>query len=280
MSAIGLLHPGEMGAAVGAVLTSSGEKVFWCRPGRSAETIARAEAAGLEAVDDLHELVRRCDRLLSVCPPHAAEAVSEQVARAGFRGLFVDANAIAPGLARGIADRLDGTGIDFVDGGLVGPPPTAPGRTRLHLSGDRAVEVASWFRDSLVEAIVLQGGPGAASALKMAYAGWTKGTTALLAAVWTSARAEGVGDALLEEWRRSIPELEGRLRGLPGVGRKAWRFEGEMRQIAETLAASDLPRGFHHAAAEIYRRLAPLKDAEAPPLDQIVETLTGPESAE
>ncbi len=251
MTVVGVLHPGEMGAAIAGALTGRGDTVLWASAGRSAATAERARGAGLEDAEDVAELCRRCEVLLSICPPHAAVDVAR--AAAGFTGLYVDANAIAPDTARAVAELQP----RFVDGGIVGPPPHQPGTTRLYLSGDEAADVAALFAGTNVDARVLSGRPGAASALKAAYAGWTKGSAALLLTVRELARAEGVEDALLAEWRLSIPELEERLAGAErSARRKGWRWIGEMEEIAHSMAAQDLPTGFHEASAEVFRRTA------------------------
>jgi len=248
---VGLLHPGEMGAAVGGALTDRGETVLWASAGRSSATAERAKAAALEDVGDVEEICRRCEILLSICPPHAALDVAREAS--GFAGVYVDANAIAPDTARAVAEVQP----RVVDGGIVGPPPIEPGRTRLYLSGTEAAEVAALFSGTNVDARVISGEIGAASALKAAYAGWTKGSAALLLTVRELAQAEGVEDALLEEWRLSIPELEQRLTGAErSASRKGWRWIGEMEEIAHSMSAHDLPAGFHEAAAEVFRRAA------------------------
>jgi len=246
---VGLLHPGEMGAAVGAQLRANGHAVLWASAGRSSATAGRARAAGFEDAGSAADLASRSDVVLSVCPPHAAVEVAGSVS--GFAGLYVDANAIAPATARTIA----GLHRRFVDGGIVGPPPSTPGTTRLYLSGPEAAAVAGLFAGSAVEAEVVSGEPGAASAVKVAYAAWTKGSSALLLAVRDLARAEGVEETLQREWRRSLPDLEARAeRAARSAERKGWRFAGEMDEIADTFAAAGLPDGFHRAAAEVYRR--------------------------
>ena len=225
--------------------------MLWASAGRSAATAERARAAGLEDAGDVGEVCRRCEILLSICPPHAALDVAR--AASGFTGIYVDANAIAPDTARAVATLQP----RFVDGGIVGSPPSRPGTTRLYLSGAEAAEVAALFAGTNVDARPISDQVGAASALKAAYAGWTKGSAALLLAVRELARAEEVEDALLEEWRLSIPELEERLAGAErSARRKGWRWIGEMEEIARSMAAQDLPAGFHQAAAEVFRRTA------------------------
>jgi 3-hydroxyisobutyrate dehydrogenase-like beta-hydroxyacid dehydrogenase len=247
--AIGLLHPGEMGAAVGETLRSAGHTVLWTSNGRSVETAARAEQAGLVDTGTTEELARRSELILSVCPPHAALEVARSVA--GFEGTFVDANAVSPATAREIASTIGGS---FVDAGLVGPPPREPGSTRLYLAGPEATSVAAAFAGTALEPRVISEEPGAASALKMAYAAWTKGTAALLLAIRELARAEGVEEDLLEEWRLSLPDLiERSSAAARSADRKGWRWVAEMEEIAATFASAGLPDGFHLAAAEVFR---------------------------
>lgn len=247
--AIGLLHPGAMGAAVGAVLRAKGETVLWASAGRSDATAVRAGEAGLEDVGTVEELGRRSDVVLVLCPPAAAVEVARSVPRTG--AVYVDANAVSPATARTIAGIVG----RYVDGGVVGPPPRDRGTTRFYLSGGEAPRVAELFAGTIVDARVVSEDVAAASAVKMAYAAWTKGTAALLLAIRALARAEGVEETLLEEWGLSLPELPERSQAAArsALG-KGWRWVGEMHEIADTFTASGLPDGFHRAAAEIYRR--------------------------
>ena len=249
---IGLLHPGEMGAAL-AMQLRRGRPVLWASSGRSAETAERAEQAGLQDAGTVEELAEASDIILSVCPPHGALAVAASIA--GFKGIYVDANAISPMTAREIATVVEERGGQFVDGGIVGPPPRDGVPTSLYLSGPMAASVADVFRDTLVQARIVSDEHGSASAVKMTYAAWTKGTAALLLAIRAVARAEGIEDTLLTEWHESIPELPERSRrAAAAADGKGWRWVGEMEEIARTFEAAGLPGGFHEAAAEVYRR--------------------------
>jgi 3-hydroxyisobutyrate dehydrogenase-like beta-hydroxyacid dehydrogenase len=255
-----------MGGAVGAALRTGGTRVLWAAEGRSPATRKRAEAAGLEDARTVSALVAASQILLSVCPPESAIDVARDVMTKKFAGVYVDANAVAPATAREIAAIVEQGGATYVDGGIVGPPPKARGTTRLYLSGVQADRVAGLFAAGALEAIVVDGKVGAASALKMAYASWTKGSQALLMAVRAFAIAEGVDDGLLEEWRRSQPDLPRRSeQAVQGTSPKAWRFVGEMDEIAAAFAEAGLPSAFHQAAAEVYRRLAEYKDTTQPP---------------
>ena len=225
---VGLLHPGEMGAAVGARVEG---EVLWVSEGRSEAT--RARAAAFRDAGTLEALLAEADVVLSVCPPHAALDVAR--ACEGFGGIYVDANAVSPMRAREIAALHP----RYVDGSIVGSPD-AP---TLYLTGDEAPAVAELF--TLETRIVPD-----ASALKMAYAAWTKGTSAMLLAIREVARRYGVED----EWRRAAPELEAPLaRAEASAATKGWRWVGEMEEIADTFAAAGEPDGFHRAAAEVYR---------------------------
>ncbi len=261
VTTIGLLHPGQMGSAVGAAAKAGGARVVWVGEGRSDATHGRAEADALEDVAWLNALVNQSDVVLSICPPHAALAVAEEVAALGFRKIYVDANAVSPGTARRVAEIVERSGASYVDGGIIGGPPRRAGTTRLYLSGERAQRVATLLGDGALETIAIEGPATAASALKMAYAGYTKGSTALLIAMHALALHEGVHEALMAEWERSQPELIQRSGGgISSAATKAWRFVGEMEEIAASLQAAGVPDGFHRAAAELYGRLERFRD--------------------
>ena len=272
---IGVLHPGEMGVSVAATLRNGGHQVYWVSEGRSAETAERAQAQQLEDVGSLRQLTAICDILVSVCPPHGAETLAEAVVAGGFRGLFLDANAISPARSRRIGEKICAAGADYVDGGITGGPAWEPGTTWLLLSGPRAAETATYFSAGPLETEVLSERVGDASALKLCFAGLTKGHGALQSAVLAAAASQGLREALERQWRRRDEKMpqqaEQRARGLTA---KAWRFAGEMDEIADFFAEQGLPDGFHRAAADLYRRIAHFKDeAERPELNAVLEAL-------
>jgi len=237
VSVVGLLHPGEMGAAVGRVLQANGHEVLWASEGRSDAT--RTRAATFRDAVTVDRLAADAELILSICPPHAALDVARAVE--GFDGVYVDANAISPMRAAEIAAIQP----RFVDGGIVGGPPAEPG-TRLYLSGPGAASVAVLFVGSKLEPRVVAN----ASALKMAYAAWSKGSAAMLLAIHDVALHFGVE----EEWRLAAPELAERVpRAEHAAATKGWRWSGEMEEIADTFAAAGQPDGFHRAAARVYR---------------------------
>jgi len=250
---VGLLHPGAMGAVIGGRLTRAGREVLWASEGRSEATAARARAAGLRDAGTVAEVAARSEIVLSICPPHGALDVARAVG--DFGGLYVDANAVSPGTAAEIRPLVG----RYVDGGIIGPPSDP----RLYLSGAEADAVAQALVG--VTTAVLGDDPVAASALKMAYAGWTKGSAALLLTVRAAARAYGVEDALIAEWEHSLPALPDRsVQAGYSADEKGWRWVAEMEEIAATMAAAGLPDGFHAAAAEVFRTRPATAPSEAP----------------
>ena len=262
---IAMLHPGEMGAAVAACLVSGGHRVLWASAGRSEATRACARAAGLLEVAGVSQAVQQAEIVMSVCPPQAALAVAREVAACGFRGIYLDANAVAPATVREIGRIVVAAGARCMDGGIIGPPPAPMASARLYLSGEGAADIAALFQGSTLGTVVLDAPHGAASAIKICYAAWTKGSTALLADIRTLAQVEGVDAALLAEWKISRPNIVKDSEQVTTAARKAWRWIAEMEEIAASFEAAGLPGDFHHGAAEVYRRLAQFKDASTPP---------------
>jgi len=267
-----------MGATIGAAAATSGARVIWASDQRSNATRERAKQAGLIDVETLTQAVKQSDIVLSVCPPHAAVDLARAVAKENFPGIYVDGNAISRATAEQIGDIVTRSGASFVDGGIIGAPVKKAGTTRLYLSGKRAAEVAELFSPSMLAAKTIGTAPGAASALKVAYAAWTKCTDALVLAICALAAHEGVDQALMQEWAISQPDLERKSNRAAAVAvPKAWRYVGEMEEIAATFQAAGLPTGFHNAAAEICARLAPFKDQTEPPptIAAVIEALGG-----
>ena len=185
--------------------------------------------------------------MLSICPPHAAIDVADELS--GFDGIYVDANAIAPATAREIQGRFS----RFVDGSIIGAPPLTGPTATLYLSGTEAHTVAELFSDTNTRALVISDEVGAASALKMVYAAWTKGSAALLLAAAQAATAAGVDAELLAEWQHSQPHVPEQLAHAQRAAMaKGWRWVGEMQEIAEFFSSVGEPDGFHRAAAEVY----------------------------
>lgn len=275
MTKIGILHPGKMGISVAASAQKGGHEVYWASEGRSAATHERAATYGLQDCVTVANLCQTCSIIISICPPHAAESVADEVLGHGFTGLYLDGNAISPQLAIRIGAKMADAGVAFVDGSIIGGPAWKANATWLHLSGTEAVRVAACFEGGLLEPNIIGDQVGQASSIKMCYAAYTKGTAALLSAILAGAEKMGVRDALQEQWSNHWPNFTQETTfKVRRVTAKAWRFAGEMEEIAATFDEAGLPNGFQLAAAEVYRRMAGFKDAESlPELDDVIESL-------
>ena len=275
MTKIGILHPGEMGISVAASAINNGHQVYWASENRSDKTRIRAEKHGLIELDSLVELCQICEIIFCICPPHAAADVANSVIEHGFNGYYLDANAISPQRAIKIGQMMETAGISLVDGGVIGGPAWRPKETFLYLSGKDANIIADCFTNGLLETKIIGDEIGKASALKMCYAAYSKGTTALLAAILAAAESLDVRAELYQQWDMddsNFSELTNRR--VTRTTAKAWRFEGEMHEISSTFQEAGLPNGFHQAAAEVFRKMANFKDsAETPSVDNVLKTL-------
>ncbi|GGR42364.1 hypothetical protein GCM10010251_69240 [Streptomyces aurantiogriseus] len=247
--------------AAQAVIGGAG--VRWLPDGRSTATRQRAAGLGLRSAASLRELAETCEIVLSVCPPAVALDVAEQVAATGFRGLYVDANAISPDRMAAVTRLFEGSGATVVDGGITGPPPREAGTTRLYLSGDptAVARVATLFEGTALAPVALEGPIGRASALKLAFAAYNKISYALAAQARALADGHGVLDDLLDLAAHSLPDTPlARTEQLVGAGPRAWRWEPEMREIAHAWREAGLPTAFAEAAAETFARWEAHKD--------------------
>ena len=276
---VGIIGVGAMGARIGGALVANGQRVISVLADRRPASRDRALDEGIVEVADLGALVAESALILSIVPPGVASSVAGEVVFAatdlgGDERVFVDCNAISPGRSREIAGVVESAGLAYVDGGLIGAPPS-PGRpTALYLSGEGGDVVADALRAPEIRTEWLGPQPAAASALKMAYAAWTKGVNALVLSIRALARAEGVEDALVAEWKRSQPPALAAAERAPATASKAWRWVAEMDEIGVSLDDAGLPDGSFRSAAEVYRRLHRYKDVDAPPgLDEMVDCL-------
>jgi 3-hydroxyisobutyrate dehydrogenase-like beta-hydroxyacid dehydrogenase len=272
---IGLLHPGAMGAAVGAQLVATGQRCVWLPDGRGPATRDRAAAAGLDPAASIEDLAS-CEVVLSVCPPAAALDVARQVARTGFAGCYVDANAISPRRSEEIAALLTAGGATVVDGGIVGPPPRRPDTTRLYLSGpdDAVSRVHALFAGTTVIPVAVPGPIGKASALKLAFASYNKMNSLLAAQAHALARRHGVGAELQELATAVLPGTPfAAPERLTSAGQRAWRWAPEMREIADASRDAGLPTDLPDAAAAFLEQWSEHKDDPDVTLDQLLAAL-------
>ncbi|MDE0696701.1 MAG: NAD(P)-binding domain-containing protein [Boseongicola sp.] len=260
MAAIGILGMGTMGASVGTALKASGHRVLTDLGGRSDVSVQRAFERGIEVTDSLNQLMTEVDILFSIVPPDQAvplaETLADDCAGISEKPVFVDANAVAPRTVQRIALLCENAGLPFLDGGIVGGPPTADVRPRLYLSGGQADAVAS-LDGQAFDHVVLHGQAGHASMFKMLYAGLTKGLNALLVNQLMAAERAGLFEAYVEELAFSQQSLLARAESvIPRMPADAERWTPEMREIASALGELDLPTGFHTAAEHVMQRLA------------------------
>lgn len=272
---VGILHPGEMGISIAATIQNTGYPVYWASEGRSPQSHKRAEEHGLLDAGTLAHLCEICPVIVSVCPPDAAEYLMHEVLSHGFSGHYLDLNAISPQRAQRMAQALQDAGGTLTDGCIIGGPAWKPGTTWLYLSGQDADNAMSYFSAGPLETKVVGDAIGKASALKMCFAAYTKGSTALLSAVMATAEAFDVRAELEQQWIQD-GFAEEAARRVRQVTAKAWRFAGEMDEIAATFHEAGMSDGFHKAAADTYRRMAEFKDASATPsLEDILQALLG-----
>lgn len=253
---IGLLSPGDMGSAIAAVLRSNGARVVTCLDGRSERTRQLANDAGCEICGSLNDVVVESDILISVLVPARALEVATEVAAAiqatNTDLLYVDANAIAPRTVREIGEIVERAGVRVADVGIVGPPPRKPG-TRFYASGPVLSGLMALAEYGLHVRVVGET-LGQASGFKMCYAALTKGLTALGVELLLAAERMGLSDALRAEQRESMGEVLSWLeRQVPSMPPKAYRWVGEMEEIATCFADLDLTPRMLLGAADMYR---------------------------
>ena len=259
---VAVIGAGEMGSAVGRRLRQMGARVTTELRGRSEQSARRAADAGLEVINDDQLLVREANFILSIVPPGVASVVAERfripLSSTERKPIFIECNAIAPQTARHIEEILNETGCSFVDAGIIGGPPPIDDLTkgpRFYASGRHAQEFASLARYGL-DIAVLEAPIGAASALKLAYAGLTKGFTALGTAMVGAAARHHLGDALRAELGRSQPDMLMRLqRSIPAMFPKAHRWVAEMEQIAEFAGEDSKGASIYQGVARLYERI-------------------------
>jgi 3-hydroxyisobutyrate dehydrogenase-like beta-hydroxyacid dehydrogenase len=252
--------PGDMGHAVGRVLREHGHRVLTCLTGRSERTRGLAQAAGLEDAGDLKSLVGEADMILSILPPDKAlsqaQDVAEAMAECGSKPIYVDCNAISPALSREVGDVIQSAGAPYIDGGIIGLAPGKGTTPRFYVSGADTAPMEA-LNGKGIEVLALDGGIGAASGLKMCYAGLTKGKWTLQTAVLLTAQQLGLSDALVSEFEHSqqaeLNTMRQRVSRLPADSQ---RWIGEMEEIAATFSDAGVPSGFHEGAADIFTLLA------------------------
>ncbi len=256
---VAIIAPGNMGSAVAKRLTEHKVTVLTSLAGRSAASCTRAHEAGMRPVDDRQ--LAEADFLLSIVPPGDALALAQRLAGvlnpANNKPIYVECNAVSPQTMISIAAVVAATGCPFVGAGIIGPPPK-PGtaNTKFYASGPHAADFTR-LNDYGLIVRVLQGSLTAAAALKMSYAGITKGFAALGAAMMLAASRGGSAEALKAELAESQPALLGYLtRQVPGMYSKAYRWVAELEEISAFVGEDHDEHAMLEAAARFYERIA------------------------
>src|SRR4051812_25630726 len=265
---VGVIAMGEMGSAVAGRLHERGATAITQLAGRSAASAARAERAGAVPVSTDDEFTAQADVILSIVPPGDAVALAERLApaikRAGRKTVYVDCNAVSPQTAERIGTALEGTGCIYVDAGIIGPPPGPNTRTIFYASGPGAKEFERLAACGLTIR-VMDGPNGAASAMKLSYAGITKGCTAIGSAMMLGSTRGGTADALLQELSESQPMLLNWMRGFVSrMPPKAYRWVAEMEEIAKFQGDDPAAKAMYLGIARFYEQIAAALDAPKP----------------
>ena len=255
---VAVVAQGAMGAGIAARLVERGLHVITSLAGRSDASAKRAKAAGMVAVSD--QECAQADFFLSICPPSDALALAEKmaalIAPGNKKPIYVDCNAVSPPTKVVIGNVILKTGAPFVDVGIIGLPPKEGRSPFLHASGPDAAKFGV-LNDFGIKVNVIEGPIGAASALKMSYAGITKGTTALGSMMMLAATRAGVADKLRGELDRSHPAfITNFQRAVPDMFDKAYRFVGEMEEIADFVGEDQPAKQVYQAIADFYTRIA------------------------
>lgn len=256
---VGILSPGDMGSAVGAALKSNGLRVVTALDGRSERTRELAEKGNIENVGTVSDVVRESDLILSILVPSQAEAlvaeVAEAISKTGNTVAFADCNAVSPETGKRMAKVIDDAGGRFIDAGIIGGPPRGGTPPRFYASGPH--EAVLGELDGKGITVPLMGGEvGRASTIKMCYAAITKGTAALYAATLTAAESLGTYEELIAEMESSQPETLKRMQGVSTLSDRAFRWIGEMYEIASTFEAAGVTPKLHQGSADMFQMVA------------------------
>jgi L-threonate 2-dehydrogenase len=278
MAVIGVIAQGMMGAGVGRRLHESGAEVRTLLTGRSPASAERARAAGMVAAANERELLSGADFFLSILPPGEAEPLARRLAPTltalDHKPVYIDCNAVSPQTAISIGEVVTPTGTHFVDAGIIGGPPRQGYKgPSIYASGEHVREAVP-LRDWGINLRAIDGPVGAASAVKMSYAGITKGTTAIAAAMLLGAARFGCAEALIAELSDSQPQMLARMRSnIPGMYDKAYRWVAEMEEISDFLEANPPSRDIYAAVARLYDFLAAAQAEAQPGSDNAIRTL-------
>ena len=272
LGTVAILSPGSMGSAVGQVLRESGYDVVTNLDGRSQRTRVLAEKAGFRAVSGIDSIVEEADLVMSILVPSEAISVAREAAaamkRTGASPAYADCNAVSPDTARELGGIIEAAGGRFIDAGIIGGPPGSGSPPRFYASGPHEAVIGELDGKGIIVPL-LGGDVGRASAIKMCYASLTKGVSALQTAALVAAHRLGLSSELEDEMSSSQANVLAQMQSVIGLPGKAFRWVGEMEEIAATFESVGVTGNFHHGAAEIFRMVAdsPLGDERPETID-------------
>ena len=256
---VGIMSPGDMGSGVGGVLKRNGLTVLTALDGRSEDTRERAAEQGIEDVGSLDDLVKASDLILSILVPSEARSFAQDVAEAIVRTdadvAVADCNAISPATGIKIDEIITAAGGRFIDAGIIGGSPRTGAVPRIYASGEHASVLAE-LDGKGIKVPVLNGPVGRASGLKMCYAAITKGTSALYASTLMTAKSLGLYEDLIREMQGSQASTLAAMDGVKSISARAFRWIGEMEEIAATFEDAGAAPKIHLGAAETFQQIA------------------------
>ncbi|MCH8910733.1 MAG: NAD(P)-dependent oxidoreductase [Chloroflexi bacterium] len=256
---VGIMSPGDMGSGVGGVLKRNGLTVLTALDGRSEDTRERAAEQGIEDVGSLDDLVKACDLILSILVPSEARSFAQDVAEAIVRTdadvAVADCNAISPATGIKVDEIITAAGGRFIDAGIIGGSPRTGAVPRIYASGEHASVLAE-LDGKGIKVPVLNGPVGRASGLKMCYAAITKGTSALYASTLMTAKSLGLYEDLIREMQGSQASTLAAMDGVKSISARAFRWIGEMEEIAATFEDAGATPKIHLGAAETFQQIA------------------------
>ena len=256
---ITLISPGEMGSPIAKYIISSGIKVISPLNSRSEETKKRSIKSGIEDSKTLIESMKQTDLIISILVPSEAENLCKEIANYSKEIdkeiYYADLNAISPKTVQDMKNILSNTKIKFIDGGIIGGPPTSDKFPRIYVSGIYS-KIFMQLNNLGMEVIDMSGDIGDASAIKMAYASITKGYSSLLIAAVTLAIKTNNFDAFMDELEFSQPKIFDDLKKLKSIPSKAHRWIGEMNEISNTFIENGISGNFHKGSFDIYSKVS------------------------
>ena len=270
---VGILSTGDMGHSVGRVLREGGFDVVTCLTGRSERTRQLAGEAEIRDIPEMDDLVREVDLILAILVPDQTIPLARQVAasikRTGTQPAYADCNAIAPNTSKQIDEIISSAGGRYIDAGIIGGPPSQDEQTRFYASGPHE-DILTQLNGYGILVRPMGGEVGRASGIKMCYASVTKGTAALHTAVLTTAESLGLSRELIKELEESQGQRLQAMESIKTLSAKAFRWVGEMEEIAATYESAGVTPHFHQGAAEIFRMIAdsPIGDERPETIDR------------